>query len=466
MAEVTEETPKFLQGSLMRHVSVMSFTASIGLMSIFAVDFVDMIFIAKLGNAALAAAVGYAGALLFFTTSISIGFSIAAGALVARALGARKTEQAREFATTVLFFGLVVSVLVVVLVYALMPALLDFLGAEGDTKTMAMKFLSIIIPTMPVMMGAMIASAILRAHGDARRAMLATLAAGVVNAIIDPVLIFGFNLGLEGAAIASVISRLTLLTMALLPAIRVYNGFAPLSVRLLKRDFQQMGAIAAPAVLANVATPVGAAIVTREMARFGTDAVAGMAVIGRLTPVAFAVVFALSGAVGPIIGQNFGAGLHVRVRGAFVAALQFMCVYVLVVALLLFLMRGVIASAFDASGDTLMLIMLFCGPLALAWFFNGVIFVGNAAFNNLGHPIYSTWINWGRSTLGTWPFVMIGGAYFGAAGILIGQAAGGIFFAGIAVWLGLKVMSEHKVDVVAEPFQEHVRLHTMQCRRH
>jgi Na+-driven multidrug efflux pump len=202
------------------------------------------------------------------------------------------------------------------------------------------------------------------------------------------------------------------------------------------------------------------------MARFGTDAIAGMAVIGRLTPVAFAVVFALSGAVGPIIGQNYGAGLHHRVRGAFIAALQFMSVYVLVVAMLLYMMRNIIASAFNASGDTLMLIMLFCGPLALAWFFNGVIFVGNAAFNNLGHPIYSTLINWGRSTLGTWPFVMIGGAYFGAGGILIGQAAGGIVFAGIAIWLGLKVMSDHNVDTKAEPFQQHVRLHTMQCRRH
>ena len=69
----------FLQGNLFRHISVMSLTASLGLMAVFLVDFVDMIFISMLGKAELAAAVGYAGAILFFTSSFGIGMSIAAG---------------------------------------------------------------------------------------------------------------------------------------------------------------------------------------------------------------------------------------------------------------------------------------------------------------------------------------------------------------------------------------------------
>jgi len=84
---MAEARAVFLEGNLFRHVSVMALTSSIGLMAVFAVDFIDMIFISMLGNAALAAAVGYAGAILFFTTAFGIGMSIAAGALVARALG-------------------------------------------------------------------------------------------------------------------------------------------------------------------------------------------------------------------------------------------------------------------------------------------------------------------------------------------------------------------------------------------
>ncbi|MFT6912827.1 MAG: Na+-driven multidrug efflux pump, partial [Paracoccaceae bacterium] len=100
---------KFLEGSLMRHVSVMAATSSVGLMAVFLVDFVDMIFISMLGNAALAAAIGYAGAILFFTTSFGIGMAIAAGALVARALGADDKDLARQRAATSLIYGVIFS---------------------------------------------------------------------------------------------------------------------------------------------------------------------------------------------------------------------------------------------------------------------------------------------------------------------------------------------------------------------
>mgnify|MGYP000126709350 CR=1 FL=1 len=78
----------------MRHITVMAMTSSVGLMAVFLVDFVDMIFIAMLGKAELAAAVGYAGAILFFTSSFGIGMAIAGGALVARALGEGHEDKA------------------------------------------------------------------------------------------------------------------------------------------------------------------------------------------------------------------------------------------------------------------------------------------------------------------------------------------------------------------------------------
>lgn len=86
------EQAVFLKGSLLRHITVMSLTASVGLMAVFVVDFVDMIFISMLGKGELAAAVGYAGAILFFISSFGIGVAIAAGALVAKSLGAGDEE--------------------------------------------------------------------------------------------------------------------------------------------------------------------------------------------------------------------------------------------------------------------------------------------------------------------------------------------------------------------------------------
>ena len=67
-------------------------------------------------------------------------------------------------------------------------------------------------------------------------------------------------------------------------------------------------------MLANIATPFGNAIVTAAIARYGDSAVAGYAVIGRIVPLAFGAIFALAGSIGPILGQNFGAGRFDRVR--------------------------------------------------------------------------------------------------------------------------------------------------------
>lgn len=436
----------------------MSLTSSVGLMAIFAVDFVDMIFIAMLGRAELAAAVGYAGAVLFFTTSFGIGMGIAAGALVARAVGAGEAALARARATHALVHGVGFGVVFAALVWAAVPGLVTALGAEGETHDLAVHYLRIIVPSLPLLMIGMIGGAILRAHGDARRAMMATIWAGLVNAALDPVLIFGLGWELTGAALASVAARVAIAATALIPILRHHGGFTRPTAEGLRDDLRPVLAIAVPAILTQVATPVGQAYVTRAMAAFGEAAVAGLAVTGRLTPVAFGVLFALSGAVGPIVGQNAGAGRIDRVRRAFLDAILFTALVVAVVSALLFALRGPIAELFRAEGEMRAIIELFCGPLALAFFFNGLIFVSNAVFNNLGRPFLSTWTNWGRHTIGTIAPVMACAARFGAGGVLIGQAVGGVVFGGLAVWLALRLIARGGAAPPPAPFARQGRL--------
>ena len=255
-------------------------------------------------------------------------------------------------------------------------------------------------------------------------------------------MIFGLDLELTGAALASVAARLTIAAVSLSPIIKFYGGFVKPEARDLMLDLRPVFALAFPAILTQLATPIGQAYVTRAMAEYGEAAVAGMAIVGRLTPIAFGVIFALSGAVGPIIGQNFGAGQHDRVRGGFKAGVTFVGIFVVFMTALLFVIRAPIADIFVAEGITRELVYLFCGPLALVFFFNGLLFVANASFNNLGHPYYSTWLNWGRHTIGTIPFVILGAMWFGASGVLIGQAVGGVIFGVLSAVLAWRVMSK------------------------
>ena len=440
-APAARPAARFLEGSLLRHVTVMSMTASVGTLALFFVDFVDLLFISMLGRPELAAAIGYAGVVLFFTTSIGIGVAIAAGALVARALGEGSIEEARSRATHALGFGVLVALVAMPAILFTLPFWLTLVGASGETHELASQYLTIIVPSMPIMLLGMASGAVLRAHGDAKRAMYVTLSGGLVNLVMDPILIFGFDLELRGAAIASVLARITVLGVGLSLLLTRHRALAPFDLAGFRTQLPALLAIAGPAMLTNVATPVGNGFVTRAMAEHGEAAVAGMAIVSRIAPMSFAVVFALSGAIGPIIGQNFGARQHDRVRLAFLEGMRFLGLYVLAASLLLFVLRAPLAALFDADGVTRDLLYWFCGPLALLFFFNGAIFVANASFNNLGRPLYSTCVNWGRNTLGTIPFVMAGSAALGAPGVLVGQSLGGVLFAAIGVWGAFRVMA-------------------------
>ena len=463
------EQAKFLTGSLTKHIISMSLTSAIGFLALFVVDLVDMLFISMLGIDELAAAVGFAGTILFMTTSTSIGMAIAGGAMVARALGENDADRASELLTHVLVVGVAFAVAFASLVYVNLYTLTGLIGATGNTQELAVSYLKILIPTMPLFLIGIVVSAALRSHGAAKLSMLVTLIAGVVNAVLDPIFIFTLDMGLEGAAWASVASRFSVVATAIYFIISRYGGFVGFSMATIVRDIRPIAAIAIPAMLANIAAPIGGAYVTRAAAEFGEAAVAGMAIIGRVTPIAFALIFAMSGSIGPIIGQNFGAKQHDRVREAFNSSMVLIVVYVIPVVAVLYFLRVPIADMFNAQGVARDLIFLFCGPLSLAWIFNGIIFVGNASYNNLGHPFYSTWVNWGRNTLGIIPFVYFGSYYWGASGVLIGQMAGGVFVAIASFILAERLMKKAEQGDIDElevrNFSEHQRSFKIQHHR-
>ncbi len=431
---------KFVTGSTMKHVATMTMTGSIGLIAVFIVDALNLFYISMLGVEELAAAIGFAGTLSFFITSVAIGFTIATSALVSRALGRGDREDAARVGGASILYMAVTMVAVTAAVWPFLSDLARFLGATGETHALTTRFLQIVIPSTPLIAVGMATTGIMRGVGDARRAMYVTLSGGVATAILDPIFIFGFGLGLDGAAFATVISRVVLLSVGLYGAHKIHRLMKMPNLAGFKAALRPFFGIGLPAVLTQIATPIGNAYVTIEIASFGDAAVAGWAIIGRVTPVAFGVVFALSGAVGPILGQNYGARRYDRVYDALRDALIFTMLYVLAVWALLAVFSGQIASIFGATGEARELVVFFCVFVAGSFLFNGALFVANAAFNNLGYPTYSTMLNWGRSTLGVIPFVWFGAEYYGAKGAIAGWGLGVIFFGVAGVILAFRTV--------------------------
>src|SRR5688572_2698137 len=188
-------------------------------------------------------------------------------------------------------------------------------------------------------------------------------------------------------------------------------------------------------MLTQLATPFANAYMTAVTAPYGNDAVAAIAIIARLIPVAFGIIFALSGSVGPIIGQNIGAQQFDRVKQTLWDALKFNAIYTATTCVLLLILREQVAIAFSARGETKELVLFFCTFISWTWAFAGAQFVSNAVFNNTNRASYSTITNWGKATIGTIPLAIWGAAFWGVHGILIGIGIGSVVFGIVsALW--------------------------------
>jgi len=425
---------RFVTGSLLRHVSVMASTAAVGLVAVFAVDLINLFYISLLGEKEIAAAVGFAGVVAFFHTSLSIGLTIGITAVVARTLGAGRMVEARRIATSSLIWMTGLCILIGSGTSLVLDSLLHILGATGETHRLAARYLGFTVHTLPLLGLGMACSALLRSVGDARRAMTVTLGAAAVTAVLDPLLIFSLHLGLDGAALTAIISRSMLAAVGLHGVMRVHKLLGPFDTTRLANDGRLLATVAGPAVLTNLATPVGTAFVTHSVAQFGASAVAGQATIDRVTPVAFGLIYALSGAVGPILAQNLGAKQYGRVREGLRASLWFMVLAIGAAWLILALTQNLLIQAFSLEGLAADLMHAFCSWLAGSFLFAGALFVANAAFNNLGRPLWSTGFNWARATLGTIPLAWWGSRY-GPVGVLAGQALGAVIFGSLALWV-------------------------------
>lgn len=439
-ASITAAPPKFVVGSLLRHILVMSGAGGVGLSAIFLSDLANVLFLSWLDDQAILAAVGYASSILFFTTSIGIGLGIAVTSLVSRALGAGRRLRARRLAVNALIATAAVGVLVGALIYTAIPSLLALLGATGETHAHATRYLQILMPSLPALTVAMTSASVLRSAGDARRAMNVTLFGAIVNTILDPIFIFWMDLGIEGAAWATVMARLVFMGVGLYGVIRIHKLIARPRLAAFRVDVAAFAAIALPAILTNIATPASNAYVTAAISTHGDAAVAGWAIIGRVLPVAFGAIYALSASIGPIVGQNYGARQDARMREAFRLALLVNLGLTLTAWMLLALLSQNLIRLFGATGDAAHLIVLFNIWLAPLFAFMGALFVANAVFNTLGFPHYATLLNWGRATAGTVPLVYVGSWLAGAEGVLAGHMAGGILFGCIAVWLCRRLM--------------------------
>ncbi len=334
-----------------RHLLRMAAPASTALLFIFLADLVTLFYVSLLRDERLIAAVGLARFIEYLVIAIGLAFASAATVQVSQSLGAGDKALAARQATSCLVVSLVVLCAAVGLVQVFRGAALASFVELGAVFDAADLYLEIALYSVPLAAVSLAMGAILRGAGEVRRSVVVTVSGSLAALVVSPALIFWAGLGLEGAAWALLADR------AISAALGI--GFVIRKCRLLKlpdvfetvRDARAVLAIAGPAVLSELATPAIWLLTTWWVAAFGDSALAAWALLARLTLMAGCGIMALSIALNPVLGQNYGAGNTARTAASLRTAVMFSVCYVIAVWALFVLTSGQISRMFDLTAE-------------------------------------------------------------------------------------------------------------------
>lgn len=426
---------RFVTGPLGPHVFEMILTGWASMLAVFAVEFLSLLYLGTLKDEAVLGAVGFGSMTQFTITSICIGVTVGGAALVSRALGAGDAQGARSLAGASLILMAVTALASGAIFLAVIGPFTASIGLAPDVREHLLPYVLITTPFTVLMGIGMMLSNLLRASGRGRQSMWVLLAGTATVAVLDPVVIFVFDGGMEGIAWASGVGRLATVALGVWLVFHKHRLVAWPARHTLRTELAAIGKIALPAALTTLATPAAVIFTVSTYASFGPSVMAGATVVDRVLQLAYSLFFVLPGAIGPILGQNLGAGDWQRVKQTIRLTTRWALIYGFSAAALLALAAPWIPDLFQVTGPGRDLIIFFCRFGSFAWALNGLYFVSISVFNNLGYATYSTAIGWLRSTLGTLPFVWAGAHYGGPEGVVLGQTLGFALFSLIAMML-------------------------------
>ena len=410
-----------------------------GLLATMSFNVVDTFFVAQLGNKPLAA-MSFTFPVVMVLTSIGIGLGAGTSSAVARSVGAGAAHQAQRLATDAVTLTLFISVTVCAIGWFTINPLFTLLGASAELLPFIHQYMSIWYFSAPCLLVPMVALASLRAMGLSRIQGSLMGAAAVFNALLDPLLIFGLwgfpRLELAGAAWATLITRgLTLLVALYILRARVGLLTSPFASRsAIAESWRSIVHVGLPAMASNIIIPLASGIVVMMVARYGTDAVAGMGIAVRIEPLALIAFYALSGVVGPFFGQNHSAGLTSRLVQAQKVLTGFCLGFGALLTLILWLLGGPIVQLFTDHTEVATVAMLYLSIVPFSYGAYGLVMSVNAAFNGLGNPWPAMLLSVSRVLLLFLPLAWALQQLWGLNGLFIATALTNIVVGGWAWW--------------------------------
>jgi len=370
-----------------------------------AYNLADTFWLGQYSTEALAA-ISFAFPMVFLLISLGIGLSVAGSVLVAQNVGAGDVRQAEFAASQTVTFALVVSVVLGAVGYVIVGPLLALLGASPDVLPGATAYMHVIAVGLPFMFGFFIFFSLMRGAGDTVTPMLLMLVTVVINVVLDPLFIFGWTIpalsaggqtlvpaldfpemGVQGAAVATILSRMLAMTAGL--AI-MFSGRRGVEIHLqdMVPDpayFRKMVSIGVPASIEGSSRALSVNALLAVVGLFATPVVAAFGIGTRVFSVIFLPALAVSQGVETMTGQNIGAGKYDRAEQTNYLAAKVLFVVLGAVGVLIFLVPRPIVSVFTDDPPVIEAGVTFLRIVALTFGFTGIMRAFTGGFRGSGH---------------------------------------------------------------------------------
>ena len=413
------------QGSVPLSLFKLTAPMTLGIAASILVQTLEMGFIGQLGTEYVAA-MTFTFPLTMILSSIALGIGIGASSIIARSVGGGDQGDVKRLGThSMLLVGIAMTLLAVIGWATIDPVFLA-LGAPPEMLPLLHSYLDIYYPGAVLFTVTMMASSVMRAAGNANIPGLVMTLGAVAHLAIDPILIFGWfglpRLELAGAAIAMTFTRL-LCTIVLFHY--VYRSGLIQTTAIFSRFWhstRRILHIGVPAMATQMIGPVSAAVITRLLAGHGETVIAGFGVATRIEITTIIALFALSGSIGPFVGQNWGANRPERVRSAVNAAYLFCLGWGFFGAMLLFWFGETMASWIDDDPGVVAVAAFYLAFVPWSHGLWGMLMMASASFNGLGKPIPSTIMSFARMFVLNVPLAMLFNEYWGYRGIFLATA--------------------------------------------
>jgi putative MATE family efflux protein len=287
-----------IEGNIPKLLLSLSWPMLLGMMGIVVFNLVDTYFVGILGVEQLAA-MSFSFPVIMLLNSVSLGIGIGTSSLIARNYIKADHDEVKMMASRALLLGVVIVLVVVAIGMSTIDPLFSAMGAKGDVLDYVDRYMKIWYLGVPFVLFPMIGNSIVRATGDTFTPGMIMVVAGVGNAILDPIFIFGYGpiqaMGIEGAAWATVISRSFTFIVILIILIKRLDLLTIVlgSFKEIYATWKNIVYIAGPASLTMLIPPISAALITRILAGFGQEAVAAFGVATRVEMFGLMVIASL-----------------------------------------------------------------------------------------------------------------------------------------------------------------------------